>query len=47
VRETHRLSDGQTIVTVVAGWLLVFIVTAIVSGIFGLGALGMGAMFGR
>jgi hypothetical protein len=47
VRETHRLSDGQTIVTVVAGWLLVFVVTAIVSGIFGLGALGMGGMFGR
>jgi hypothetical protein len=47
VRETHRLSDGQTIVTVVVGWLVVFIVTSLVMGIFGLGALGMGAMFGR
>jgi hypothetical protein len=47
VRETHRLSDGQTIVTVVVGWLVVFIVTTLVTGIFGLGALGIGAMFGR
>jgi hypothetical protein len=47
VRETHRLSDGQTIVTVVVGWLVVFIVTMLVTSIFGLGALGMGAMFGR
>ena len=47
VRETHGLSDGQTIVTVVVGWLVVFIITMVVGAIFGLGALGMGALFGR
>jgi hypothetical protein len=47
VRETHGLSDGQTIVTVVVGWLVVFIITMVVGGIFGLGALSMGALFGR
>ena len=50
VRETHRLSDGQTIITVIVGWLIVavitFIVFAIVSAIFGLGSMGMNAMFG-
>lgn len=47
VRETHRLSDGQTIVTVVVGWLVVAIIIALVSTVFGIGALGMGALFGR
>jgi hypothetical protein len=47
VRETHKLSDGQTIVTVVVGWLVVFIVSSLVFGILGVGALGMGALFGR
>ena len=47
VREAHRLSDGQTIVTVVVGWLIVFIVTMIVTAVFGIGALGVGAVFGR
>jgi hypothetical protein len=47
VREAHKLSDGQTIVTVVVGWLIVFIVTMIVTAIFGIGALGVGAVFGR
>jgi hypothetical protein len=47
VRETHRLSDSQTIVTVVVGWLIVFIITMLVGAIFGIGALGMGALFGR
>lgn len=47
VRETHRLSDGQTIVTVVVGWLIVFIITMIVTAFFGFSALGMGALFGR
>ena len=47
VREAHKLSDGQTIVTVVVGWLIVFIITMIVTAIFGIGALGVGAVFGR
>jgi hypothetical protein len=47
VRETQGLSDGQTIVTVVVGWLVVSIVTALVLGVLGVGALGFGALFGR
>ncbi len=46
VRETHGLSDGKTIVTVVAGWLLVLIITAVVSAIFGI-PLGMVALMGN
>ena len=51
VRETHRLSDGQTIMTVVIGWVAVLVitlvVTAIVGTIFGINAMGMNAVFGR
>lgn len=46
VRETHKLSDGQTIVTVVVGWLVVVVITAIVGAIFGIGAFGLGALTG-
>lgn len=47
VRETHKLSDGQTIITVLAGWLVVFIITLAVGMVFGIGALGIGALTGR
>jgi hypothetical protein len=48
VRETHRMSDGQTIMTVVIGWVVVMVITfvvfAIVGTVFGLGAMGLGAL---
>ncbi len=47
VRETHKLSDGQAIVTVVIGWLVVFLdhsAWSSASAIFGIGAFGMNAM---
>jgi hypothetical protein len=47
VRETHKLSDGQTIITVVAGWIVVLLITLGVGLIFGVGAMGMSAAFGR
>ena len=47
VRETHRLSDGQAIVTVVIGWLIVFLVTMAVGLVFGIGSLGLGLLVGR
>jgi hypothetical protein len=47
VRETHKLSDGQTIVTVVAGWLVVMLITLAVGAVFGIGALSVGALTGR
>ena len=47
VRETHRLSDGQAIVTVVIGWLIVFLITMAVGLVFGVGFLGLGLLVGR
>ena len=47
VRETHRLGDGQTIITVIAGWLVVAVISLILGTIFGIGALGVGALTGR
>jgi len=51
VRETHRLSDGQTIMTVVIGWVVVMVITVLVTivvgTVFGISAMGMNAVFGR
>ena len=51
VRETHKMSDGQTIVTVIVSWLVVAILTAIVWAVigvvFGITAVGVNAVFGR
>jgi hypothetical protein len=47
VRETHKLSDGQTIITVLVGWLVVAVISAIVGTVFGVGAFGLGALAGR
>ena len=44
--ETHKLSDGQAIVTVVLGWLVVFLITMAVGLVFGIGSLGVGALTG-
>ena len=49
MREVHQLDDGKTLITVIAGWLAVAIVTAvvgIVAALFGIGAMGMGALLG-
>lgn len=49
VREVHQLDDGKTLITVIGGWLAVAIVTAVVgmiAAIFGIGAMGMGALLG-
>jgi len=49
VREVHQLDDGKALITVIVGWLAVAIVTAVVglvAAIFGIGAMGMGALFG-
>jgi hypothetical protein len=47
VRETHKLSDGQTIVTAFVGWLVIVVISAILGTIFGIGALGAGMLTGR
>jgi hypothetical protein len=46
VREALDLDTTETLVTVVLGWLVIMIVTAVVSSIFGLGALGITAALG-
>lgn len=47
VRETHKMSDGQTIITVVLGWIVVLIIRAAVLAVFGIGALGLSALTGQ
>jgi hypothetical protein len=47
VRETHKLSDGQTIITVVIGWLVIFLISLAIGLIFGIGAVGVGVLTGR
>lgn len=49
VREVHQLDDGKTLLTVVVGWLAVAVVMAVVgmfAAIFGIGAMGVGALLG-
>jgi len=46
VRETHRIRDGQAIVTVLVGWLVVGIISAALLAVLGVGAVGMNAIFG-
>lgn len=50
VREVHQLDDGKTLLTVIIGWVVVMVLAAIVGligAIFGAGAMGLGALFGR
>lgn len=49
VREVHQLDDGKTLLTVIIGWVVVMVISAIVAmigAIFGVGAMGLGALFG-
>lgn len=49
VREVHQLDDGKTLLTVIIGWVVVMVIAAIVGmigAIFGVGAMGLGALFG-
>jgi len=43
VREALDLDTGKTLVTVIIGWVIVFIITLVVGLILGVGALGLGA----
>jgi hypothetical protein len=43
VREALDLDTTETLVTVILGWLVILIISAIISGIFGVGAVGLGA----
>lgn len=44
VREALDLDTGKAVLTVVIGWLVVFVITAIIGGALGLGAAGLGAL---
>lgn len=47
VRETHRLDDGKTLLTVIIGWVVVAIIMGILGvlgAMFGAGAVGFGAL---
>jgi hypothetical protein len=44
VREALDLDTGKTIVTVIIGWVIIFIINLVIGGIIGAGALGVGAI---
>ena len=47
VREAHRLNDGKTLLTVIIGWIIVAIITALIGvfgALFGAGAVGLGSL---
>ena len=45
-KEALDLEWGQTIVTVIVGWLIMLIITGVIGGILGLGGLALGAVAG-
>lgn len=44
VQEALDLDTTETLVTVVLGWLAIFIITAIVTSVIGIGSAGLGAV---
>lgn len=47
VREALDTNTGNAVVTVIIGWLVIFVVGLLVSAFLGLGALGFGALTGN
>jgi hypothetical protein len=43
VREALDLDTGKTLVTVIIGWVVIFVITMIIGTVLGIGALGLGA----
>ena len=46
VREALDFSTGNAVITVLIGWLVVFVVGLLASAVLGLGAIGLGALTG-
>jgi hypothetical protein len=46
VQEALDLDTTETLVTVVLGWIVIFIISAVVASVLGIGALGIGAALG-
>lgn len=46
VREALDTTTGNAVITVVIGWLVLFVVGLIVTGVLGVGAAGLGALSG-
>ncbi len=46
VREALDTTTGNAVITVLIGWAVLFIVSLVVGGILGAGALGIGALSG-
>jgi len=44
VREALDIDTGKTLITVIVGWLIIFIVTMILATIFGVGAFAVSAL---
>ena len=46
VRQALDFDTGKAILTVIVGWMIVFIITVVVSLVLGIGAVGLGAGLG-
>ena len=46
VREALNVDTGKAVITVVIGWVVVFVIGMVVAGILGAGAIGLGALTG-
>ncbi|MEA2008225.1 MAG: YIP1 family protein [Chloroflexota bacterium] len=42
-REALDLDTGKTIITIIIGWVIVFIISLIIGSVLGIGAMGVGA----
>ena len=46
IREALDVDTGKAVITAIIGWLVIFVVTLVITGIFGVGMMGLGALTG-
>lgn len=46
IREALDVDTGKAVITAVIGWLVIFVVGLVITGIFGVGMMGLGALTG-
>lgn len=44
IREALDVDTGKAVITAVIGWLVIFVVGLVITGIFGVGMMGLGAL---
>ena len=46
IREALDFDTGKAVITAIIGWLVIFVISLIIGGIFGVGMAGLGALTG-